>query len=183
MFGCPFVDSPMSPCWKGVKWRYSRISDVLVGDRFSILCLGGKAHKKLLLRFLYYPNTTDPEVIVADLAKNNITNFTALSPLCKSVIEDQFGRLCQPLQVMKGKKSPLLHAQNFLTSFHRRHSQSFTYFDNLPHCHCHTVLTLLTNILMQDAYNMTYKAWAIMVLVPLILTTLLVLIAWGGVSF
>ena len=40
-----------------------------------------------------------------------------------------------------------------------------------------------TNNLMQDAYNMTYKAWAIMVLIPMILTTILVLIAWGEVSF
>jgi hypothetical protein len=40
-----------------------------------------------------------------------------------------------------------------------------------------------TNNLMQDAYNMTYKAWAIMVLIPLILTTILVMIAWGEVSF
>ena len=39
-----------------------------------------------------------------------------------------------------------------------------------------------TNNLMQDAYNMTYKAWAIMVLIPLILTAILVMIAWGEVS-
>jgi hypothetical protein len=30
---------------------------------------------------------------------------------------------------------------------------------------------------------MTYTAWAIMVLIPMILTTILVLIAWGEVSF
>jgi hypothetical protein len=40
-----------------------------------------------------------------------------------------------------------------------------------------------TNYLMQDAYNITYKAWAIMVLIPLILTTISVMIAWGEVSF
>ena len=44
-------------------------------------------------------------------------------------------------------------------------------------------LSAHTNNLMQDAYNMTYKAWAIMVLIPLILTTILVMIAWGEVSF
>jgi hypothetical protein len=36
---------------------------------------------------------------------------------------------------------------------------------------------------MQDAYNITYKAWAIMVLIPLILKTISVMIAWGEVSF
>ena len=34
LFGCPFLDSPMSPCWKDVRWRYLGIFDTLAGDRF-----------------------------------------------------------------------------------------------------------------------------------------------------
>ena len=50
----------------------------------------------LMFRYIYQPNTTDPE-IVAELNKNNCITISAISRLCITVIKDQFERLCKPL--------------------------------------------------------------------------------------
>ena len=73
----------------------------------------------------------DPQVILEHLMKANIT-ITDISPQCKTIIEDKFENLCQPLQ---------------------------------------------------DAYNANYRVLAIVVLVPMLITTIAVFITWLQVSY
>ena len=114
--------------------------------------------------------------------------MTAITPLCKTVIEDQFDRLCQPLQVIKKKDTPTIDMRRISKHLTQIPTEDMPkvlgpfdiFYTSSPFSR--RTHSAHTNNLMQDAYNMTYKAWAIMVLIPLILTTILVMIAWGEVS-